>query len=262
MINDNLEWFKINKFNEYENKINKIKYKKYSQNYEDGIIKYIFNNIGFTNKISCEIGFHYDECNSLLLMENDWNCTFIDSNIINIEKFNKLYNKKYLKSNSFCYEINKDNINEILKKHNIIGEIDFLSIDIDGNDYYIFDNLEICSPRCICIEYNGTFGPNISCTIPYDSKRTDIYTDYWGASYSALIKLAKKKNYELVGVEAGVNLFFIRKDIDLNNLEILNNAWQPPKSSTYINIDGIIPKSSNRLKIQYNKVINKKLNFI
>lgn len=252
MSND-LYWFTIKDFKNYETTINNIKYKKNSQNYEDGIIKEIFNNIGTQNKISCEFGFHSDEANSLSLMENDWKCIYFDANLKNIDKFNKMYGNKYHKCKAYHKKITKDNINELLRENNLVDNIDFLSIDIDGNDYYILDIINVCKPRCICIEYNATLGPDNSITIPYDAKRISPYSDYWGSSYSALVNLADRKEYNLVAVESGVNLFFVRKDIELNNLKIIENAWQPPKSSTYINNK---PIHKDRLKEQYNKVIN------
>ena len=60
-----------------------------SQNGEDGIITYIFDNIGLLIK-SCEIGFHYNEANTLNLMKNNWNCLFIDCNNFQIQQFENI----------------------------------------------------------------------------------------------------------------------------------------------------------------------------
>ena len=257
-----MDWFKIKNFVEYENDINKIKYKKYNQNYEDGIIKEIFDNIGTTNKISCEFGFHNNECNTLLLMENEWKCLFIDEDKEQVNKFNTMYQKKYIYSKAINHSISKENINTLLKTNDIIGDIDFLSIDIDSNDYYIMDIINVCNPRCICVEYNASLGPNLSCTVPYDATRPNIYLDYWGTSYMSLINLADKKGYNLVAVESGVNLFFVRKDVNMGELKIIKNAWQPPKSSTYDDINGVIPRHENRLKEQYEKIIDMDWNYV
>lgn len=248
-----MEWFKIKEFSEYETQINIHNKKITSQNGEDGIIDYIFKNIGTTNQKSCEIGFHSTECNTLELMKKGWNCLFVDYNYNQVRDFKKKYSN-FKKSNAIQCKVDKENINEILIQNNMSGSIDFLSLDVDGNDYYILKNISICSPRVLCIEYNASFGPEICCSVPYNSNRPDSTVDYWGASYNAFVKLLK--DYYLVAVTSGVNLFFIRKDINLNNILKIEKAWQPPYSSTYTNNK---LKHENRLKEQFDKIKNLKL---
>jgi hypothetical protein len=245
------EWFEILDFKDYQKPINNYENKIYSQNGEDGIIKYIFDNIGTTNKKSCEIGFHYNEANTLNLMKNDWKCLFIDSNNIQIKQFNKIYENVYTNSYAICNNITADNINKIITDNKYNDEIDFLSIDIDSNDYYIVKKIINYNPRVICVEYNSSFGPNIPCSIPYNAKRTDQTVDYWGASYLAFVNLLSHK-YNLVAVVAGLNLFFIRNDIK-HNIEKISDAWQPPYQSTYKSNN--MPKHKDRLKEQYEKII-------
>ena len=251
------EWFNILDFEEYKKNINKYEKKTTSQNGEDGIIKHIFDNIGVTNKKTCEFGFHWNEANTLNLMKNNWNCLFIDGNISHVNLFNQYYKNNFTNSNAICHNINIDNINQILTQNNFVDEVDFLSIDIDGNDYFVLKNITCCNPRVICAEYNASFGPHLKVSIPHNGIRTDQKVDYWGASYMAFINLLS--NYNLVAVVAGVNLFFIRKDIPLNNLEVIENAWQPPYESTYQDNK---PIHENRLKEQYDKLINTKLYYI
>lgn len=191
-------------------------------------------------------------------MKDNWNCLFIDCNNFQIEQFEKHYKNIYSNSYAICEQINAENINDILSDNKFNEEIDFLSVDIDSNDYYIVKKIINYNPRVICVEYNGTFGPNISCSIPYNAKRTNPKVDYWGASYLAFVNLLSYK-YELVAVVDGLNLFFIRNDIN-HTLEILKNAWQPPYASTYNSNN--LPKHSDRLKEQYEKVIKLPLNFI
>jgi len=113
--------------------------------------------------------------------------------------------------------ITKENINKIFEENDMTGEIDLLSIDIDGNDYWIWKAINVVKPRVVVIEYNSAFG-NKSITIKYDSNfrrsikhKTSLY---FGASLSALTKLAKEKGYILVGrCSEGVNAFFVRKDV-------------------------------------------------
>ena len=113
--------------------------------------------------------------------------------------------------NSF---ITKENVNELIQKHDISGEIDFLSIDIDGNDYWVWEALDVVRPRVVLIESNCTFGTK-SVTIPYDEKfrQSTDKPGFHGASISALHKLGKRKGYKLIGSSRnGINLFFILEE--------------------------------------------------
>jgi len=92
-----------------------------------------------------------------------------------------------------------------------------LSIDVDGNDYWIFEAIECVSPRIVIIEYNSLFGKDLKISVPYDENfaRAEKHFSglYYGASISALADLAEKKGYCLVGSNtAGCNLFFVKKE--------------------------------------------------
>jgi len=208
---------KQNNFN-----INKFGIKIYSQNDEDGIILYIFKHIGIKTKKFVEIGVENGtECNTTNLLKNfNWKG-------IQIEGSKKLYNdakiqlKKILekkKNNLKLLNIfvTKKNINQILKK-NCGKEIDLLSVDVDGNDFWIWKAINCVKPRLVIIEYNSFFGSNISATIKYNSKFSWNHRNnksYYGASLKALEKLGKQKKYILVGVDKnGVNAFFVRNDL-------------------------------------------------
>ena len=209
--------YKKNNFN-----INKFGIKIYSQNDEDGIILYIFKHIGIKTKKFVEIGVENGtECNTTNLLKNfNWKG-------IQIEGSKKLYNdakiqlKKILekkKNNLKLLNIfvTKKNINQILKK-NCGKEIDLLSVDVDGNDFWIWKAINCVKPRLVIIEYNSFFGSNISATIKYNSKFSWDHRNnksYYGASLKALEKLGKQKKYILVGVDKnGVNAFFVRNDL-------------------------------------------------
>ena len=238
---------KKNNFN-----INKFGIKIYSQNDEDGIILYIFKHIGIKTKKFVEIGIENGtECNTTNLLKNfNWKG-------IQIEGSKKLYNdakiqlKKILKKkvnnlkllNIF---VTKKNINQILKR-NYGKEIDLLSIDVDGNDFWIWKAINCVKPRLVIIEYNSFFGSNISATIKYNSKFSWDHRNnksYYGASLKALEKLGKQKKYILVGVDKnGVNAFFVRNDLaKYINLEskkteeiFLDNKREIRNKEQYIN---------------------------
>ena len=99
-----------------------------------------------------------------------------------------------------------ENINELVAEHGLAGEIDVLSIDIDGIDYWVWDRLEVCRPRVVIVEYNPFLGIERSVVVPYDPQfdrhRFDIpRAAYYGASLPALVSLARRKGYRLVVVE-------------------------------------------------------------
>ena len=205
--------------------INKFGIKIYSQNDEDGIILYILKHIGVKTKKFVEIGVENGiECNTTNLLKNfDWSGVQIEGNkkLYNDAKIQlkKVLEKKIKNLKLLNIFVTKKNINQILKKYSG-KEIDLLSIDIDGNDFWIWKAINCVKPRLVVIEYNSFFGPNISATIKYNSKFSwDHYNNkpYYGASLKALEKLGKQKKYSLVGVDKnGVNAFFIRNDLAKN----------------------------------------------
>ena len=150
--------------------------------------------------------------------------------------------------------IDKDNLNSIIDdRFQNDDEIDFFSIDVDGNDYYLFENLKV-RPKVICIEYNFWYGPDVKCSVPYNKNFTwEIGSTYSGASLNSLCELAKRKGYYLIALESHcVNAFFIRSDLK-NNFEIIDNIkyFRTPK---YYPIDEIEKRKKNLLE-------NKKINF-
>lgn len=128
--------------------------------------------------------------------------------------------------------INKDNINSLIQSV-FSNEIDLLSIDIDGNDYYIWQAINVISPCVVCIGYNSKFVPPVKWTIEYNPKHIWDGSDYHGASLAALAELGVQKGYQLVGCNLnGVNSFFVRKDLLDNKFLISDNLmdyYQPPR---------------------------------
>jgi hypothetical protein len=123
--------------------------------------------------------------------------------------------------------VTRESINRTITEAGLEGEIDFLSIDIDGNDYWIWEELQAVRPRVVVIEYNASFGPQRSVSVPYERmfRRHDKHPSGWyhGASLKALEKLGKAKGYHLVGCDcSGVNAFFVRGDLDLGLLQAVS----------------------------------------
>ncbi len=199
-------------------------FKVYSKHGNDGIIAFIFSKIGVTNRTFIEIGVEQGrECNTANLSLNfGWNGLLIDAddNWLNSAR---LFYKEKLGSRSRVVKIvtsfvTAENINQTIKENKISGEIDLLSIDIDSNDYFVWDKISAVNPRVVVMEYNASFGLN-PVSIKYDPKFhfQNAYTHnplYFGVSLSALTKLAHKKGYILVACDIhGHDAFFIRKDV-------------------------------------------------
>lgn len=231
---------KINqKYSENLDEINKYEFKKTSQNNEDGIIEYIFNKIQLKKINFIEIGFDYYENNSINFLHKVNKGLFIDGSNEKVLKLKSILKIFYPFKNIkvLLKFIHRDNLNEIINNYfSQKEEIDFLSIDVDGNDYYLFENLSI-KPKIICIEYNFWYGSNIKCSVPYDKnfiwKHGSLYS---GASLDALSSLAKNKGYHLIALDSNcVNAFFIRSDLR-HKFEIIDNVTSfksPKKYSNY-----------------------------
>lgn len=209
--------------------INKHELKIYSQNGEDGILLHIFDKIGATNRCFVEFGIDDGkECNTANLSINfGWNGLLMDADEKKLVRAKKYYihmiGNNQTKVNCVQCKVTMDNINQTLKANNIYGEIDLLSIDIDGNDYWIWKAINAINPRVVVIEYNASLGSEKSITVKYDPNfdRFNYSTPlYHGASLLALTKLANLKGYILVGCDStGINAFFVRKDLVKNNLK-------------------------------------------
>ena len=217
------------KFSENLDNINQYEYKITSQNNEDGIIEYIFSKIS-NNKYFVEIGFDLHEFNSLNLIKNNWNGLLIDANKEECIALQTLLKYFYPKSKTITLEkrILKDNINKIISLNKKEKIIDFFSLDIDGNDYWILKNLDLDNINVICCEYNHWLGNNIKKTIPYNPEHEFKNDGYFGASLLAIDDLLNSKGFCLVAVEsAGTNAFYVRKKFS-KYFEILSpiNSWR------------------------------------
>ncbi|MCG9891872.1 MAG: hypothetical protein MH252_12435 [Thermosynechococcaceae cyanobacterium MS004] len=210
------------------NAISDSEFRVFSQWGEDGILQYLLRNIMISHKIFVEFGVeNYTESNTrFLLINNNWSGLVIDGNLENIAyiKHDPIYWQYNLKAvNSF---ITKDNINQLFLDNGIHGEIGLLSVDIDGNDYWVWQAINSINPVIVVSEYNFRFGATRAVTIPYEAAfvRTQAHHSniYYGASLKALCLLANKKGYSFVGCNsAGNNAFFVRNDLKPDSLKEL-----------------------------------------
>jgi hypothetical protein len=197
-----------------------MSYKKYENNIqsqfgEDGVIAEIFNNIGVQNKICIEFGawdgIHLS--NTWNLWKNlGWESLLIEGdNTKYIELAKNVINEPNVKTlNTYVSFEGVNCLDNILEKNNFPKNIDLLSIDIDGDDYYIFESLKHFFPRLIIIEYNPT--------IPAHIELIQGKGEYFGASALSILNLAHKKKYKLLHMTE-TNMFLI-KDEDFNKMGI------------------------------------------
>jgi len=197
--------------------IQQAEFRVFSQWGEDGILQHLLRHVSVSRKIFVEFGVeNYTESNTrFLLMNDNWAGLVIDGSAANIEyiKQDEIYWRYNLKAEAAF--ITKDNINDLIRRNGISGEIGLLSVDIDGNDYWVWDAIDSVIPSIVVVEYNARFGPERAVTVPYDPAfvRAAAHHSnlYWGASLAAFCLLAKRKGYSFVGCNtAGNNAFFVQ----------------------------------------------------
>lgn len=201
--------------------LSEAEFKVFSQWGEDGIIQYLIHRVPIIQEAFVEFGVeNYRESNTRFLLINDnWKGLVLDGASSNVDfiRNDDIYWKHDLQAR--CCFVTRENINEILIGCGFEGDIGLLSIDVDGNDYWIWDAIECTSPRIVACEYNSVFGKERALTVPYrsDFVRTRAHYSnlYYGCSLPALCLVAGRKGYDFVGTNsAGSNAFFVRSDLD------------------------------------------------
>jgi hypothetical protein len=200
--------------------LEEAEFQVFSQRGEDGILQFIISRLEIPDKIFIEFGVEdYTESNTrFLLISENWSGLVIDGDKDNIRfiKNDFIYWKYDL--TAVCSFITKDNINDLIRQYSPRQDIGLLSVDIDGNDYWVWKAIDVIQPRIVVCEYNSAFGPTQTVSIPYSPdfyRSTAHYSNlYFGASLSAFCHLAEQKGYDFIGTAgAGVNAFFVRKDL-------------------------------------------------
>ena len=207
------------KLNESKPQSNLSEFKVFSQWGEDGIIQSLVSRIEGIPKCFVEFGVEdYTEANTRFLARNNyWSGLVIDGCSSNLEKIKSDSISWSNNINSVCKFITAENINCILQQNLPDENVGLLSIDIDGNDYWVWKSITCIDPPIVICEYNSHFGPHANVTIPYDPNFTRSMHPsniFYGASITALTNLAHTKGYKLVyGNQAGNNLFFVKANL-------------------------------------------------
>jgi hypothetical protein len=199
--------------------LNDVEFKIFSQWGDDGIIQWLTGVLEFPNRTFAEFGVaNYRESNTRFLMMNDnWSGLVMDGSDANVAQIvGSEYFWKYQLEAKAAF-IDTDNINALLEESLIDREVGILHIDLDGNDYWIWETIDVVDPIVVILEYNSLFGADRAITAPYakDFDRTKAHYSnlYWGASLGALYQLSVSKGYVFIGCNsAGNNAYFVRKD--------------------------------------------------
>ena len=176
-------------------------FRGYSQHDEDGMIQEIFKRIGVSNRVFVEFGVgDGTENNTVYLMLSGWRGLWIDGSDANAAAIRARFSP-FIQGGQLSFVkgfVDRDSIDGMIEKAGHSGEIDLLSIDIDGNDYWVWEVMSIVKPRVVVIEYNAVFRPPVAVVAEYRRDFVWDGTSYYGASLQAL---------EGLGCERGTRLW-------------------------------------------------------
>jgi hypothetical protein len=199
-------------------------FKVYSQIDEDGIIESIFETIGVRSRIFIEVGSGSGyENNTHYLLVKGWRGVWIEGDAEQVARLRSRYRPPQSDTDSevdlcvFQGYVDPSGIDGVLARCLCaLGRapadagIDFLSMDIDGNDLAVLNAIRGVRPRLICAEYNPRFPPPVSIEVTHASGESWTGDDFYGGSLQALVDLLAKRGYVLVCCNAsGNNAFFV-----------------------------------------------------
>lgn len=187
----------------------------YSQNGEDGILRELLFRIGFANRYFVEFGAGDGSENNtaLLARQYGWSGLYIEGDPVLVQRLEALHGSSGRIDVAHAM-ITRENIGELFSRYRVPPEFDLLSIDVDGNDYWIWEQLSAYRPRAVVVEYNAAFPPPRRWVMQYNPDHRWDHTSYYGASLQSLALLGKRLGYELVCTDShGVNAFFVRSDL-------------------------------------------------
>lgn len=222
------------KYQEPKN-LNRFEHRMFSQSGEDGIIQEIFRRIGEASRSFVEIGAADGlENNTTSLLVRGWTGHWIEADRRRVARI-RVNHRQALDEDALVVErqrITAENVRETLDRLDVEAEPDLLSIDIDGNDYWVWRAITL-RPRLVVIEYNAFFQPDVRWVMSYDPVHAWNGTTYHGASLASLVDLGQRKGYALVGCTlAGQNAFFVREDLVADRFQEPYSAechWEPKR---------------------------------
>ena len=205
--------------------LHQVGFKVFSQFEEDGILLYLFTIVGVTNARVVELcaGNGLECMSTNLIVHHGWRGFLFDGSAERVRegiRFFERFPSTFQFPPSFQRAwITRENINSLLATSGVKGEIDLLSIDIDGNDLWIWKEIREVSPRVLIVETNNSIPADRALSIPYDpqfgaSDNPSLPHDFRGASALAFVRMSRAKGYRLIGAHRyGFNLIFMRNDV-------------------------------------------------
>lgn len=232
-FNINIDHLKINqgiilsKFNNRStfSQLSDYEFKVFSQWGEDGIIQFLISELDIINKNFIEFGVEdFSESNCrFLMMKDNWSGYILDGSENNIESLKKQYYFWKFNLRAKSAFIDASNVNDLLQESGFKKDLGILSIDLDGNDYFILKSINTFMPAILICEFNSLFGSKRELTVPYNPKfiRREAHSSclYYGASLPAIISIAEKKGFTFIGTNnSSCNAFFVRNDLMTDKL--------------------------------------------
>lgn len=212
-----------------------VEFRGFSQWGEDGVVDWLLSRLPQVPESFVEFGVgNYREANTRLLLHlRNWRGLVLDGSAAHVNDILAQEVSWQFDLTAKCSFIDRDNINELIASAGFAGEIGLLSVDIDGNDYWVWQAIDCVSPAIAICEYNAVFGDLHRITIPYDPafQRSLAHHSnlYFGASLAALVDLAEGKGYRFVGTNSnGCNAFFVRSDLAPRVLESIDEVRAYP----------------------------------
>ncbi|MEX2262599.1 MAG: hypothetical protein WD696_11645 [Bryobacteraceae bacterium] len=208
----------------------------FSQSGQDGIIAEIFRRIGAESRYFVEFGSaDGSENNTVLLLMGGWSGLWMEGAEAHASSAASKFKTQIREGrlNVRHAFVTAENIEDLLRSANVPRSFDLLTIDIDRNDYWVWQAIQSYSPRVVVIEYNAIYPPGISWVVNYEPRSSWDGTSHFGASLTALEALGREKGYSLVGCNlTGSDAFFVRNDLVGSRFAppfTAENHYQPPR---------------------------------
>ncbi|MCC2672976.1 MAG: hypothetical protein K0Q72_5448 [Armatimonadetes bacterium] len=219
--------------------------KTFSHGDEDGIITEIFRRIGTTNHTFVEFGVGpASGNNTMALLLEGWKGVWIEKNERSLERIRQrlaipLKRKQLVVLDAF---ITAESIQDLFAQGEVPAEFDLISIDIDGNDFWVWKAIERYSPRVVVIEYRSQLGPVVDAVMRYNPQHVWTHEHKnrnFGATLKAFERLGREKGYLLVGCNfGGTNAFFVREDLVTEELFLppftSEKHYEPKKGTLFL----------------------------
>ncbi len=199
-----------------------VGFRRHSQFEEDGILLYIFSLIGETSRKAVEIccGDGQQSMAANLIVNHGWQGLLFEGDEALVKSARSFYMRQpdCLLNQPVIKQawITAENINTLIAAEGYSGEVDLLSLDMDGNDYWVWKAIDVIAPRVCVFETHNVIPSHLALTMPYDPtfRIRKEHQDFRSASTLAMTKLSKEKGYRLIGAHRhGFNVFFMRNDI-------------------------------------------------